>query len=266
MGPETETDAEIEAALHAFVDGRLAPAEQARIEAWLADHPDDAARVHAYRLLNARLHEAYDPVLDEAVPPTMAALVAGGVRRAGARAAGSAGGWLRYAAAVALLLAGAAGGWAARGTLAPTVPLQTGAFAAQAIGAHRVFVSEVRHPVEVPATDEAHLVTWLSKRLGTPLRAPDLQKSGFGLVGGRLLADGERPAAQFMYEDASGRRATVYVRGAGGGDVSFRYAASDGVSAFYWVDRAFAYALVAPLDKPGLMAIANKVYRDLEAR
>jgi anti-sigma factor RsiW len=36
-----------------------------------------------------------------------------------------------------------------------------------AIAAHRTFSVETRHPVEVGAYEEAHLVQWLSKRLGT---------------------------------------------------------------------------------------------------
>ncbi len=34
-----------EADLHAYADGQLPEAEPARIEAWLGDNPDDAARV-----------------------------------------------------------------------------------------------------------------------------------------------------------------------------------------------------------------------------
>ena len=36
--------------------------------------------------------------------------------------------------------------------------------------AHVAYAPEVRHPVEVAASDQAHLVAWLSKRLGTKLR------------------------------------------------------------------------------------------------
>ena len=46
---------------------------------------------------------------------------------------------------------------------------------------------EVRHPVEVPGSERAHMTQWLSKRLGSELRVPDLQSIGLKLVGGRLL-------------------------------------------------------------------------------
>ena len=39
-------------------------------------------------------------------------------------------------------------------------------FARQAVLAHVVYSPEVRHPVEVRAAQQEHLVQWLSKRLG----------------------------------------------------------------------------------------------------
>lgn len=246
--------------LHAFADGRLTPPEGTRIEAWLAEHPDDAAAVHAYRLQNTRLHEKFDSVLDEDVPPELTALVMG---RSG-RNVGISFSRMRLAASILLLLTGGLGGWLLHGLTTPSAQAPTGAFVDQAIGAHRVFVAEVRHPVEVPAAQEAHLVGWLSKRLGTRLRAPNLQDSGYSLVGGRLLAEGNRPAAQFMYEEKNGQRLTVYVRGLRNTkDTSFQFASKNGVSAFYWVEEAFAYALIAPTDRARLMGIANTVYGTL---
>ncbi|MDH5749610.1 MAG: anti-sigma factor [Rhodospirillales bacterium] len=249
--------------LHAYVDGRLEPADELRIEAWLAEHPEDAAAVHAYRLQNSRLHDEFDSILDQAIPPEMEAIVTGRPRGA-ARLPRP---WMNMAASILLLLAGGMGGWLLHGTQGPPPQGPAGTFADVAMGAHRVFVAEVRHPVEVPATQEAHLVAWLSKRLGTKLRAPDLTDAGFSLVGGRLLAEGDLPAAQFMYEDSGGQRLTVYVRAADEtGDTAFRFVAKDNVSAFYWMERAFAYALVAPMERTRLMAIAHKVYGDLSPR
>ncbi|MBT3306368.1 MAG: anti-sigma factor [Alphaproteobacteria bacterium] len=246
--------------LNAFADGRLSPSEQTRVESWLAEHPDDAAAVHAYRLQNTRLHEEFDSVLDEDIPPALAAMVSGPSGRQGAPSNS----WMRMAASILLLLTGGLGGWLLHGGVAPSEQATPTAFVKQAMGAHRVFVSEVRHPVEVPATQEAHLVGWLSKRLGTKLRAPNLQDAGYSLVGGRLLAEGARPAAQFMFEEKDGQRLTVYVRSfQDAKDTSFRFVSNDGVSAFYWVDKAFAYALIAPTDRARLLDIANTVYGTL---
>jgi anti-sigma factor RsiW len=249
--------------LHAYVDGRLGPEAQARVEARLARHPDDAAAVHAYRLQNSALRAAFAPVIEEPLPPELQAAVMTGAAARPAAGPGPRLGWVA-AASVMLLLAGGAGGWLLHGRQG--VPGEAGgAFAEQALGAHRVFVSEVRHPVEVGADQEAHLVGWLSKRLGTKLRAPQLRAAGFELVGGRLLAEGARPAAQLMYEDAGGGRLTIYLRAIEGAEqTAFRFVEENGIAAFYWIDEDYAYALIAPLERDRLLDIAQQVYRDLE--
>lgn len=81
------------------------------------------------------------------------------------------------------------------------------------------------------------MVAWLSKRVGTPLNAPDFDKQGFRLLGGRLLAGETGPVAQFMYQDGIERRVTLYVRRTvlDGQETAFRHATIDGVDVFYWI-------------------------------
>ena len=50
-----------DADLHAFVDGELSEARHGEIAAWLAEHPEDALRVSAYRDQKAGLHRLFDP-------------------------------------------------------------------------------------------------------------------------------------------------------------------------------------------------------------
>ena len=58
---------------------------------------------------------------------------------------------------------------------------------ADALKAHKLYVVEVRHPVEVPGAERAHMTKWLSKRVGQQLQVPDLSAMNLKLVGGRLL-------------------------------------------------------------------------------
>ncbi len=107
------------------------------------------------------------------------------------------------------------------------------AFVRQALAAHVVYVPEVRHPVEVDAGQQQHLVAWLSKQFGATILAPALEELGFQLLGGRLLPADDKPAAQFMYQDAGGRRLTLYARRGldGNRETAFRFAEQDGVGA-----------------------------------
>jgi anti-sigma factor RsiW len=131
--------------------------------------------------------------------------------------------------------------------------------------AHVVYAPEVRHPVEVTADQEEHLVGWLSKRLGTTLKAPKLSSLGYELVGGRLLSGPQGPVAHFMYQDGRGQRLTLYVSGQRGEprDTAFRFSQEDRVSVFYWVDGNFGYALSGEIKREQLLKVADVVYKQL---
>src|SRR5207237_10372219 len=88
----------------------------------------------------------------------------------------------------------------------------TAAFARRAAVAHATYSPEVRHPVEVGADDEQHLVNWLSKRLGVKVRAPKLEDAGMSLVGGRLLPGDDGPVEQVMSQAMNGGRLSLYMR------------------------------------------------------
>jgi anti-sigma factor RsiW len=237
--------------LHAYVDDRLDPERRRAVEAELAQSPEDAARAAAYREQMAALHALYDPVLGEPVPDRLGQL------RPSQRGA-------RYAIAAGWLIAGAALGWLAH-EFAGDLPPSRSTFARQAAVAHAVYSPEVRHPVEVGAAEQEHLVSWLSKRLGAKLRAPLLTTEGYELVGGRLLPGDNGAVAQFMYQDAKGKRLTLYVSrlAAESRDTAFRFSQEDKVAVFYWIDGRLGYALSGELPKPELLEIATSVYRQL---
>jgi anti-sigma factor RsiW len=250
-----------EAEIQAWADGRLEAPRRAQVEVWLAARPEEAERAAAYRSLNEELRTHYDAVLREAVP---ARLERAGRRGARWRAVGIAAGWAALGLAI-----GAVGGWQLRGSQAPArVAAQPEAqlIARRAALAHATYAPEVRHPVEVGADQEQHLVAWLSKRLGAQVRAPRLDGEGMTLVGGRLLPGEDGPVAQFMYESGRGQRVTLYVRTEAPDqhETAFRYAREKNVRVFYWIDRRFGYALSSTdLDREALLKLANVAYRQL---
>ncbi len=133
--------------------------------------------------------------------------------------------------------------------------------AADAVDAHRLFVTEVRHPVEVPASQEAHLAQWLSNRLGRTLRVPNLAPLGFRLMGRRLLPGEGVPAAQFMYGHERGARLTLYMRAEPGEDgTGFDLIERNGVSGFHWMDRGFGYAVLAEAGRDRLLPVAKGIH------
>ena len=215
--------------------------------------PEDAE----LKALQQALHELYDPVLEEPVPERMRP------RPPRWRTAALAAGWVAVG-----LAAGVIAGWqlhAWRTSVPPQAEIP--GFVKRAAVAHAVYSPEVRHPVEVAADQEQHLVTWLSKRLGVKVYAPKLEEAGMALVGGRLLPGENGPVAQFMYQSQNGRRLTLYVRAESKQqrETAFRYARDNSVGVFYWVDRDCSYALAsADLGKDEMLRIANLVYKQLE--
>jgi len=253
----TNDDAVTEADLLAYVDGRLDERRIAQVDAYLASNPQEAERVGRWRDQNDAIHRLYDPAGEEPLPARL------DVRRL-ETAAHFPKDWRRMAAAAIVCLAiGGMGGWYGR-TLV-SVPAPAGSpLLTEAVDAHSLYAGEVVHPVEVRAGQQDHLAAWLSKRLDRPIEVPDLRKAGFNLVGGRLLPAGAKPAAQFMYEDKSGRRVTLYiVPEARGRDTAFRFAQLDRLSAFYWRDETIGCALVGDLPRDDLHDLALQAYRQL---
>ena len=248
-----------EADLQAFVDGCLPQARRAEVEAYLAERPEEAARLAAYRAHGAQMREHFAVVLDEPVPERLAQAVRRPTRMRGVAAAFV---WLSTG-----IVLGAAGGWQVHAWRSSAPPqAETPALVKRAAVAHAVYAPEVRHPVEVGADQEAHLAAWLSKRLGAQVRPAHLDAVGFSLVGGRLLPGDTGPVAQFMYESPQRNRVTIYVRTRGPDqrETAFRYSQEGSVRVFYWIDRGFGYAVSsADLGKDELLKIANAVYIQL---
>jgi anti-sigma factor RsiW len=251
-----------EAELHAYFDGELSPERRRAVEGYLAAHPGDADRLESYRGHDMLIRRAYRTLAERPLSPRL-------LRALAHRAAPRLRGWWRAlagaAAGLALLVVGAAAGWYGHELLAPAASGGE-SLIADAAAAHLVYAVEVRHPVEVPASEQAHLATWLGRRLAVPLKVPDLAESGYELVGGRLLpAASGQPAAQLMYEDGDGRRVTLYVRAAPGVEqTSFRFAREGDLSALSWRDGAVAWVLVGDLPRAALVELAHRVYATLQ--
>jgi anti-sigma factor RsiW len=240
--------------LHAYVDGEL-PAERCGdVEAWLASHPEDAARVQSWRAMAEALHARYDTVVNEPVPRR---LELERLSREPRRVIYGA-----IAAALVAFVAGGGVGWMARGAAIAPPPLQS--FTEDALDAHRLYVVEVRHPVEVPGSERAHLQAWLTKRCGWDVRAPELAAAGLKLVGGRLLPGPKGPASFLMYEGASGERFTIYTAKASAKTAQMRYTTLDNDGAMYWADHGVGYVVSGASDRERLAQVARAVYDQVE--
>jgi anti-sigma factor RsiW len=241
--------------LHAYIDGEIPADRRDAVEAWLASHPEDAARVAQWRAQADAIRARYGAV---ALEPVSSRFDLERLTRQSRS-------WRAIAAAavVVAFLAGGVVGWMAHGASA-AAPSRFDIFTAQALDAHRVYVVEVRHPVEVTGAERPHLVQWLSKRLDYELRIPDLEQSGLKLVGGRLLPGPFGPAAFCMYEGPSGERFTIYYARTDSPQTAMRYQAGERFSALYWVERGLAYVVSGPSDRERLLGVAQAAYDQID--
>ena len=242
--------------LHAYVDGELAADRRVAVERWLASHTEDAARVAAWRAQADAIRARYGATADEPVP---ARFDLDRLARQGRK-------WPRYAAAAAViaLLIGGVGGWFGRGAWEGAGPVR--AVTTEAFDAHRLYIAEVRHPIEVRA-GENHLNPWLSRRIGYQVASPNLDTLGLKLLGGRLLpGNSGRAAALYMYEGTSGERFTIYCRREQQPQSALRYRAVGPVGSVFWVEDDMAFVVSGPAARARLQRIAETVYEQIETR
>lgn len=253
------TDAE----LHAFIDGELDEARRLAISEMLVEDEQLRQKLAQYRMINSGLRTLAKADESEPVPQRLLQAAVAGKKT---------GRYSPMKAALLLILGGAGGFFASTSLqLADMTPhepdriIDTQLIHPAAL-AHATYTPESRHPVEVSASQEQHLVEWLSNRLDRRLRIPQLNEAGYSLVGGRLLPAAEQGAAQFMYEKSDGSRLTLYVRKLEPKEdnAAFSMTTADGVSVFYWVADDYGFALSGDLSRERLLTIGKLAYRQLD--
>jgi|GEM_PF-669987 len=207
-----------DAYLHAYVDGQLSRQQQQQLQDHLSTNPDKIRELRHYHQINQGLHNLFDQHMQRPVPERIMHLLAEepdddtpappppepAIPTLLDKV------WMpsRMAAGI-LLLVGALTGWllghfsTQSGTMQQLQQL--------AMDAHRVYSQESRHAVEVDAKDKAHLMKWLSKRLGSEVGPADLSRHGYAFLGGRLLPAIGRHAGAYFYKNTQNKRLTLYI-------------------------------------------------------
>ncbi|RKP45924.1 anti-sigma factor family protein [Trinickia fusca] len=265
--PFTEDD------IHAYVDSLLPEAQRIEIERALERDPALAARVSDYFAQNTLFHERYDRVLQEPLPQRL--------RQAAVPSHRPAANWRHYAGLAAALVLGIGIGVGTDMQLHPPASPQVASDATryadatqaadplpqQAAIAHVLYMPAVERPAQLGSQNEQQFVRWLAQRLGTDVKPPVLSRSGFELMGGRLLHTTDGPTALFMYRDAAGERVTLYIsrRTTSLATTAFKLYRDGPVNVFYWIDGDFGYAISGGIDRRRLLALSHDVYKQITA-
>ena len=223
--------------LHAWVDGQLDEEHKKWVEHYLLQHPEQAAQVRKWQADARRLRLS----LDEFVPQVSAP--ASEVQRARQQIRRTQR-W-RLAVAFSLLFSvgmGGVAGWQlhASEVLRQILPME------DAVQAYRLVNSGSVKALDVVASDRAEVNNWMGRYFINGALAPDLDNYGFTLVGGRLMVTEQGPAALVVYQDAQGTRVAYYIRPSGMFTLGKGERQADNLTAQYWSDRRYNYAMISP--------------------
>jgi anti-sigma factor RsiW len=220
--------------------------------------------------VEAKLALGFQDLLDRPVPLSLARAIeaaslpgiADDVGQAGPVTPLYGGGLRAIAASLVLLCIGATGGALLTRAIAPEVEVaQTPGWLDDVAAYHGVYAAQGRHLVEVPATETAHLESWLSETVGVTFRAPDLTANGLVFEGGRLLVARDKPVAQLMYRDAAGQVVAIcFIAGgdpaAGSGVTPFADRRSGDFELVSWKSRDASFVVIGPSQRTDLRQIA----------
>ncbi len=284
-----------EADLNGFVDGRIDPARAAALAESLASDPESRARIDGWKRQNESLRTMFASVLFEPVP---ARLMAGSVparpthpeaakpRDTGRTSSVSSG--VLVTTSLGMALVGfALGAIVSMGTddfglsrpsesgfgkqaaqrTAAVLPTPARSLSDIAVEAHRTYLGDPVHQVELSGADTPRLTRWIQHRLGPTARVPDLTAQGWTLLGGRILPGPQGPVAFLVYADGADRLSLALSRSAGPRGLQVaRDDGRDAVATTSWADEAFDYALTSGRGALWLGRHAGSIAQDIRAQ
>lgn len=247
--------------LHAYVDGLLDDARRAEVAAYFEAHPDIAARFARYGEHRAQLKAALDPVAKEPVPTRLNLehiMAAGRSSRAPL--------WHSAATALLLLLVGGSGGWALHGMLQPPGE-GVAALAREATDNFVTFASDVARPVELRSEDASELIEWASRHLGRKPVLPDLSRSGYRMMGGRVVSTAHGAGLMLMYDNDRGSRLVMLSRPMRvDRNRKMTEHSAGNVEGWSWAADGMGYSIVGSLPADELHPLADDIRRQVLVR
>jgi anti-sigma factor RsiW len=240
--------------LQGFVDGRLTADRLLIVQAYLEMHPQVRAYLARDMKLRDELAGSLQAKYDEPIPATLRVETLITARRTSQNR------WRRLSAAASVLfMLGGTMGWLANSFVMSVRSSAIHIMTTNAVAAYLTYTPEIKHPIEVSASGDGHLIQWLSNRLERPVIIPDLTSEHFYPMGGRVLPTSGTPAAQIMYNDEQGNRLTFYLQPMAAGITDFRYTESNGIRTYYRAENGIAFAVTAKIDQAQLLAVATAI-------
>ncbi|HEX3430762.1 MAG TPA: hypothetical protein VHT03_07735 [Rhizomicrobium sp.] len=238
--------------LHAFIDGELGQADRARVEAAVNADPLLADQALAFRTDKARLASLYGGGLNEPLPREWIAQI----EEATARKPMPAKAWavLALAASFLLVLSGTIV-WRQFAPM-PRDDVVADALAARAMQQKPDYIVPVSSTRGIAAESAV-----MAKSLDTRVRAPDLSRMGYRLVGIDVYSS-PAPSFDLRYVDAKGRAVTLYIRRSPG-STRFDILEMEGLKVCIWQDNIISTVVTGQMSAAEMERLASLAYSGL---
>jgi anti-sigma factor RsiW len=238
--------------LHAFIDGELADADRARVQAALDADAELGATLAAFRADKARLVSLYGGRLHEPLPREWIARIEEASRRTSLPR--SAWAMMALAASFVLVLSGTI-------VWRQFAPAPRGDVVADALAARTL---EQKPDYVVPVSSEGDVraeSAVMTKSLATRVNAPDLSRMGYRLVGIDVYS-APAPSFDLRYVDTRGRAVTLYIRRSPG-STRFDILEMKGLKVCVWQDNIISTVVTGNMSAGEMQRLASLAYSGL---
>ena len=261
--------------LSAYIDGEVNEAERKELEQLVA-RDDEARRIlEMLQAGNSFGNKAFEEFLHDPVPlslvrrikqgpgvtPKSERVVTAAPRQARLRL------WPRaLAASVALLLIGGSTGFIIGKTgnddAQPVNMAAARTWLDDIADYHRIYSRQTaEHLVEVRASGDGKIESWLASSVGVNFSLPNLSASGLTFEGARLLVAAGKPVAQLMYKNEDGDVfAICFLKSKPGAtDGKMTESMRDDIAMISWQKAGASYVVVGPSADANLHQLATAV-------
>ncbi len=238
--------------LHALIDGELDDTGRARVEAVAEADPQMRERVARYRADKARLVSLYGAGLNEPLPREWITRI----EQASARQPWRAQAWGITALAASLVLV-------LSGVLAYrefALPARDDVVADALAARTQTLRPEAVIPVSSTRVADAE-AGMMTRTLATRIKAPDLSRMGYRLVGIDVYSEPAR-AFELRYTDQEGRVFTLYLRRSSGAP-RFDQFEDKGLRVCIWQDDVIGTVMAGKMSAAEMQRLASLAYTGL---
>ncbi|CAN7307145.1 anti-sigma factor [Pararhizobium sp. LjRoot235] len=265
----------LEVRLSAYIDGEVSEAERKELEQLVARDDDARLLLEMLKSGNAFGNKAFEEFLHDPVPLSLVRRIkqGPGVNPKAERVVNAAPRqtkvrlWPRaLAASIALLLIGSSTGYIIGRTSSDSAQPANVAAARTWLDDiadyHRIYSRQTaEHLVEVPASGDGRIESWLASSVGVNFSLPDLSARGLSFEGARLLVTGGKPVAQLIYRNEDGDVFAICFLKIKPGTPEGKMTESirDDIAMISWQKGGASYVVVGPSADANLQQLADTV-------